>query len=631
MLGDDLITTNQIIYSNNDTAVKPILNKTTEYNFFISSNSRDVSLYPTASEFTICLPDPLNNIISLKMCNISVIRNTDIIPRYNLLEWEYLDTHDHIPIESINTIKKIDKYFKLIRVLYGYTRTPIPVEKGILFSFKSNCIIIQLLGSDDAGYYDLFKLLNPCIYPLKVRFISVDSEIEFSCMVKDIQEFDTSGGEKLKKIYKLFIQGDYQNTSFQNCVENQGHILMYIYNPVTEATTKYIPSYYSNNNYLIDYDDLLRNPKIHNHVIFGVDTPIDLKEFLSQRYLKTPKINITDLPMIDIPKPSKRSIFIAADSLLSCKKCIEESICEYNNRIYVWKCDFEDYLLISHYQILDINPVIIGTKNFITHDDLTEFSVIRIQNAYYSIRKEVDNKYYFYNYRNAPLIKPILLLQPCLMKDGNSSFFTNLGVSNNTLDMETSVWDNFNYSPPIAVEKIFISGLSNNLILQTASCKGLLLGDRVSINNLKIKNTGVLYENIPKFIGGLNIINDNLVFITINLGTFYMDEYNLNDITEIGQGGNLRKIIPFKEPRDKELYVTIPACNYIKTLNNTVVPKVFSILNKDSDFIGGEFKAKPPLKNLYELDIALLYKDGSRATDVEVVNFAFEITQSNTR
>ena len=636
MVGDDLITTNQIVYTNTNTEVpNPSLkNNTTVHNFFISSNNRDVNLYPKAAAFTTHLVDPLTNIISIKLCNISVNRKSDVISKRHILEWKYLNTATRdIPIELIHTIEKIDAYFKLIRVLYGYTRVPVPVEKGILFSFKPNYITIQLLGSGDQGYYDLFKLIDRDTFPLRVRFVSVDKEIEFSCMVDNIEEFDNSTGGLLKKMYKLTLQGDTAcGRPFQQCVENQGHILMYIYNPITEAIAQYIPSYYSRDNYLIDYDTLLRNPNIHNSVIFGEKIQINLETFLSPHYLNIPLIDVVELPLIDLPRPGKQSLFINVDTLLSCKKCIEDFICYYENREFVWKCDFKNYLVLSHYQVLGVVPETIGNRSFINHPDVTDFNVIRVQNSYYSIRRDlVSGRYYFYNYSNIPMVKPILLLSPCTVTPATETFFTTLGIDTGSPGTETSVWNNFKYSPEIAVEKTFIYGLSNNLIIQTNSFGDLRLGDRVSLSNLGVKNHGVLCENIPKFITNIKVIDDLTVFMTINLGSFYMGSSVGGDLLQIGEGGYLRKIIPFRKPQISNLYITMPDCNYIETLNNRTLHKVFAILNSKNDLVGGIFKTPTPLKNLHDLKITVLQKDGSVASDVTEANFVFEITQSHTR
>ena len=75
----------------------------------------------------------------------------------------------------------------------------------------------------------------------------------------------------------------------------------------------------------------------------------------------------------------------------------------------------------------------------------------------------------------------------------------------------------------------------------------------------------------------------------------------------------------------------MPDCNYIETLNNRTLHKVFAILNSKNDLVGGIFKTPTPLKNLHDLKITVLQKDGSVASDVTEANFVFEITQSHTR
>jgi len=358
-MNEDLLTTNGIINLDKQSELIVDFDESKEYKFFISSEYRDTLKFPNPSEFVIQLENDLSRINNLKLLEIEINKYKTLFNKPYIFEWEYPENEKLIPIEDINSIEKIDDKFKLNRVLYGYTKSFDTNNTAILFTFTSPEIIIISLFGDGAKYHDLYKVIIPSTLPISITFTSLDSDISYSYTLKDIELYDIPDGQSIKKAYKLTVIPDNLTTCkpFNNCFNNNGHILMYIHNKINHEMDSYIPSNYKKQNRLIIYDKLLKNPVIHNNLIFGTNIDYKIEYFLLEKYKNIKPIEIDSIPCIDKPKYNKFSVFIeSGDTLEICSEKLQNKKIIYKDRQYYWRIKAKPYIILEHYQILNTNP-----------------------------------------------------------------------------------------------------------------------------------------------------------------------------------------------------------------------------------------------------------------------------------
>ena len=75
---EDLLTTNQIINSNQKSELIVPMNNSLTYKFFISSDNRNIDLYPNSAKFSIDLPIEINNISEIELLDINIKNKTNI-------------------------------------------------------------------------------------------------------------------------------------------------------------------------------------------------------------------------------------------------------------------------------------------------------------------------------------------------------------------------------------------------------------------------------------------------------------------------------------------------------------------------------------------------------------------------
>ena len=213
-MNEDLLTTNQIINSNNKSElIVPINNNTLEYNFFISSDNRNIDIYPYSGKFSIDLPIEITNVSDITLTDINIIKRKHVFSKYNILEWKYKNDDDFIPVEKINTLEKIDDYFNLNKILYGYTKAFETKDSSILFNFKyDNIIHLSLFGEDKAVSYNLFNIINlnnnnntgNNHKPIRIVFRSINGDLRYIYTLKNIREISVDD-PRMKKLYILNV------------------------------------------------------------------------------------------------------------------------------------------------------------------------------------------------------------------------------------------------------------------------------------------------------------------------------------------------------------------------------------------------------------------------------------------
>jgi len=633
-MNEDLLTTNQIINSNKKYELIVPTTNTIKYKFFISSDNRDFNIHPYAGNFSINLPIEITNVSDIKLLDIN-IKKKYVFNKYNILEWQYNNTPD-IPIEEINSIAKIDKYFNLTRVLYGYTKQFETNGNNILFNFKSNNEIhIALFGEGKADNYNLLKAItltdtnsrSTTSDPVRILFRSINGEQIYKYTINSISQF-TPENSNMKKVYILKVNAfDDYNKPFNNYFEKNGHILMYIYHPITPEISKYIPIKYNNDGYLGDYIKLLKNPTIYNNAIFDikVDYP-NLSDILEQEIVIS-NTEIDELLNIDIPKNNKFSTYINDISTLKeCKTMIETVNIIHNFNYYTWKFTYNTNIRLEHFRVLTVTLTYNLNKVFINNNELDEHDVIYYNDKYYSLYRDSDKNLFYYN---KPSIKKsitvnINVVSNCTVTENSTIFFRTLQINNTGFG---SNWNNFTISKKVPIHKIFVYGIHNQIVLKVSTIGDFTVGDKIVIRDSNIKNKGVLQDNIPKFISKIQAIKDGYL-VTIDLDTFFVGNNKNKEFYEYGSGGYIAKIA---NPRELvytgDIYFNLKNCNYIDILNNSDISKVFSVINKNNNIIGGQFQTETYIKNLEKLDIDLVKTNNKPYLCIDTVSMLLEITK----
>ena len=616
---EDLLTTNQIINSNKESELIVPLYNTLKYKFFISSNTRDKHKFPLASKFSADLPFEITNICNINLLDINIKKKTSVFKKNNIFEWEYPNKNIQIPIEQINTIEKINNYFNLNKVLYGYTKAFDTNECSILFTFKSNNIIqISLFGNDKAETYDLFKIIkvkNPCI---KLSFMSITGDLKYDYILKSISEININDS-KMKKVYNLnVISEKIYMQPFSNYFNNKGNILMCIYHSIVDDISSNIPLKYHNKEnklFLMDYHKILTNSNINNDYVFGKRCIIP--EFT----IKKQDIKVENLLNIDPPKNNQFRILLNdVTSFKECKKKLEKEII-YNDCKYIWKFTYSDQIVLEHFKILNYKLIKLNNRIYIDKGaNLNKDDILCIKNRYYSVRIDDNNKPYFYTNNDNVFKDPIYLLTECILTKNSRKFLDSLQISYQKKD---SSWNNFTISEKNPINKIFVYGINNSIVVETNSIDNLNIGDKVVIRDAEIENKGILKDNIPKFI--FNICKKKTKYlITIYLEGFFIGNNKIPEFYEYGNGGYLSKVINPNSIHDENIYLNLANCNYINVLNNPKIIKTFAIINKDNNISGGKFTTKKLLKSLFKLNINLL-KDDNTYIDIENVSIVLEV------
>ena len=634
---EDLLTTNQIINSNQKSELIVPMNNSLKYKLFISSDNRDMDEYPDSAKFSIPLPIEINNVSDITLSDINIKKKTTIFNKYNIFEWEYIDDRVDIPIEKINNVENIDAYFNLNKVLYGYTKPFETKECSILFNFKSeNLIHIALFGDELGNPYDLLKVIQINKTPsqqggalIRLSFRSITGDLVYNYTLNSIEEFNNYHDHKMKKMYILNVTpgGSYKKP-FNNYFEKSGHILMYIYHPIHAEISRYIPLKYKSEGYLINYDTLLKNPTIHNDDIFGIKCNlIDISGDLKKKYSSL-DFSVDELLTIDIPKNNSFSVFITdIKALEECKTKIENTRIIFNAQRYIWRFTYKENIVLEHFKVVNVTLTYKSNRAYINNNELKKYDILYTGTAYNTLYMDEDNNLFYYvnmHSDKTPQTATLYILSECIITENTKKLFNSLKIH---YTKNGSNWNNFNLSKKTPINKLFVYGVNKYIVIEVDAINNLNIGDKVVIRGADIENKGILHDSIPKFISKLSKKKDKYL-LTIDLGTFFVGNDETAEFYEYGVGGYISKIIdPAPLLYDGEIYLNLKSCNYIDVLNSSLPNKVFAIINKNNNIIGGRFKTETFIKNLEKIDIDLLKSNNCNCLDIEHVSMILEITK----
>ena len=636
-MNEDLLTTNQIINSNLKSELVVPIKNTLQYKFFISSANRDINMYPAAANFSIKLPIEITNVSDITLTDINIKRKAKIFNQYDILEWGYSNDIDHIPLEKINNIEKIDNHFNLNKVLYGYTKSFKTKGCCILFNFKSaNIIHLSLFGDDESDTYNLFNTItiddlapDDSIHkPINITFRAIDENIVYNYTLNSITQINTND-PKMKKVYILnVISSENYIKPFNNYFTKSGHILMYVYHPIDDEISKYIPVKYKNNGYLRDYEKLLKNPTIHNNDVFGVKSNlINMSDVLGGKDILIDS-EIDELLNIDRPDNNIFSIYVNdVQTLEECKMKIQTINTAYNFNNYIWKFTYKESILLEHFKTLRVTLTYKSNKVYINTNELQIGDIVYINNKYYSLYRDENKNLFYYTNSHTPAAggnRELCVLSNCIITENTKKFFNSMKIN---YIKSGSNWNNFNISKKVPITKLFVYGIHNQVVLELHTLDGFNIGDKVVIRNSRIENKGILHDNIPKFISKI-YKREHTYLVTIDLDTFFVGDNETNEFYEYGSGGYIAKILEPKSLSYKgDIYFNLKHCNYIDILNSSDIRKVFSIINKNNNIIGGKFQTNTFIKNLEKINIDLLKTDNKPCSDIDYVSMILTITK----
>lgn len=636
-MNEDLLTTNQIINSNQQSElIVPLHDNTLLYKFFISSDNRDINTYPSCANFSMDLPIEITNVSNIKLTNINIKNRRHIFDKYNVFEWEYIHDHDEIPIEKINTIEKIDTYFNLNKVLYGYTKSFKPEDCSILFNFKSkNVIQLSLFGDDNGDNYNIFNIINVDISksdaapptPIRIIFRSIKGGTEYIYTLIDIKEVVTNDAF-MKRVYILNVTPeDNYSKPFSNYFDKSGHILMYIYHPIQDNICKYIPMKYIADGYLKDYNKLIKNPIIHNNKVFGgMSVETSMASIVGGKDILTDTV-VDELLNIGIPKNNTRSIYINnVQTMEECKTKIETVKSYYNSRNYIWKFSYNDGVLLEHFEVVTVRLTYESNKIFINNTNFCPGDIIYVNSRYHALYADEYNNLFYYKISadDTHESTEIYVLSKCNITNNTKKFFDSLKINYSKYG---SNWNNYNISNKESIHKLFVYGIHNQVVLEVKTLNGYKVGDKVVIRDSNIENRGILNDNIPKFISKVYKKSDSYL-LTIDLGTVFVGNKEIKEFYEYGNGGYIGKIIePEPLVHEGDIYFNLKNCNYMDILNNFKIRKIFAITNKNNNIIGGDFKTTTFIKNLEKIDIDLVDINNESCSDIDYVSMVLEITK----
>ena len=609
---DDLLITNKIINQNSESGLIIPMKKNERYTFFISSENRNKKKYPSLDSYSFKLLNPIKNIKVVKLLDAHISYMSAVNNSY-ILDWVY-KKDKIIPFEKINSIDKINKYFNLSHILYGYTNGFDKNIPSILFNFKDKQTITISLFSDSLIKCDIFNVIDKN-FPKLIKFISLEHNIIYECMLNNIEEFTDFQDTNLKNVYKLSVEPlTYKKTPFNTCSKNWGHILMYIYNPISKTILRFIPDncyyLYKKKYFLKDLNSLIKTPEINNNEVFNINSEkLDILDILNNRYPELVKYTIYD---IDIPI-EKNTIYINnITGINNLIKQIEEIVTINNNNHFTWKFDNRDNrLLLQHFQIckntlLAKDPT--SYKIFIDLD-LNTNDLIMIDNNYHLIYKNNLKPYFIANgcISNERTYKDVLVVTECVITSPSLTRDFHLNYSH-------KCYNNFKIIDSLDIIDGFLYNTSDYIVVKTKTRNSFKIGDIVVFS----KENNALHNCSMKYIKHIEEKKD-CVFITISLG--YILENNKKGFIKYDLKGEINKISykPWSYT-NHDLILKIDSLNYIDILTDNTKDKAFAIINNTKVYGGdSHFETLTKLENI---NISF---EGRRAINIKKSSLVFEV------
>lgn len=607
---DDLLVTNKIINQNSESGLIIPGRKNEMYTFFISSENRNKEKYPSANNYSFKLLNPIKNIKVVKLVD-TYISYTTVINNSYILDWNY-ERNKIIPFEKINSIEKINKYFNLSHILYGYTNGFDKNNPSILFNFKDEQTITISLFADSSINCNIFNVIDKN-FPKLIKFISLEYNIIYECMLNNIEELTIFDDINLKNVYKLSVEPTiYKKTPFNTCSKNWGHVFMYIYNPINKTNLRFIPEecYYLYNKkyFLKDVNSLIKTPEINNNQVFNINIEIPYN-ILNNRHSNMVKYNIYD---VDIPIEKNTKYINNITGLNNLIKQIEDIVVINNNKTFIWKFDNRDNrLLLQHFQICK-NTLIkkdpISYKIFIELD-LNTNDLILIDNNYHLIYKDGLKPYFIANdyIFNGIIHKDVFVLTECLITSESL-------IKDFHLNYSHKCYNNFKIIDSLDIIEGYLYNTNDYIIVKTKTRNSFKIGDAVMFS----KENKTLHNCSMKYIKHIEEKKD-AVFITISLG--YILENNKNGFLKFDLRGSINKISykPWNYT-DHDLILKIDKINYIDILTDNTKDKAFAIIN-NTTASGGDCHFEN-LTKLEDINISFM---GNRANNIKSNSFVFQI------
>ena len=377
-----------------------------------------------------------------------------------------------------------------------------------------------------------------------LSFRSISGDMVYNYTLNSISEFNNDTDPKMKKVYILNVTPEKPYVKqFNNYFENSVHVLMYIYHPINKAISEYIPARYKNKNHLINYDRLLKNPSIHNNDIFGTKCNlIDISGHLKKKY-NSIDFSVDELLNIDIPKTNIFSIYINdIQTLEEFKIKIENISTNHKGFPYIWKFSYKKNIILEHFKVLNVTLTYKSNKVYLNSNELKQYDIIYVDSKYYSISIDKDSNLFYYDanlHSDRSFITDIYILSQCIITENTRKLFNSLKIK---YIKEGLCWNNFNISKKTPINKLFVYGINNHIVLELATIDNLNIGDQIVIRDVNIENRGILHDNIPKFISKISKKKDKYL-VTIDLDTFFVGNDETKEFYEYGNGGYISKII----------------------------------------------------------------------------------------
>ena len=630
-MNEDLLDTNKIIDSENTSELLIKMKNRNTNRYFFSSNFREKSKYPSVSDFSIHFMNEINNISSIKLSNLNISLKKNNLNKNYIFRWSY-SKQKPIPAEKINTIQKIDNYFKLINVLFGYTK-PFDIQKPSIFiNFKNATTILLSFFSNGDSVNNLDLLINNL--PVKLSFVSIDYKNIFNCYVKSIELIDNITDPRLRKMYKLNIISKHNYTKpFLDCFKNNGRILIYIYNFINDNIINYIPSRYRyfskviNKYFLVNYSEILKNPCIKNNLLFCNNyTPTNIHEVLLLKYINSEQIIFQETINIDLPDNNCfTSIISELETFSDCKKQLEENIYFYGGEQFIWKFNSNKNIInMGHYKKIEAKIISIENSNKIQikNNSIKKHDIVLINDKHFNINEDINGKFFYYDkfqIENTEYVKEILIAKPVYIEKQNAGLLRDLDIKYE--DKADWFFTNYNTSHKIKIEQSFTYGYGNIITILISELQLLCLGDKlrfISNNPLFGKYTkGTIIDITHK---------EQMKVLIVDLGSLYIGDVGINEYKSYELVGHIFKIDNPNEVDDNLMYVKVPNCNTINIINNPLLREVFGVIN-NGNIIGCETEINNCPKKIDKFSIKLVNNKNICVKNIKEINFILDIEQ----
>ena len=610
-MNEDLLLTNKIINQNTESRLT-ISNKNTRiHTFFINSENRDKGTFPSPYKYECELPYKMKDIHSVKLIDFD-IKHKPKLHNSHILDWRY-NENSTISYENINTIEKINTHFNLTTILYGFTKGFDKETPSILFSFKNrNTILISIFAKNKS--YDLFDL-SAVAFPKIIKFVSLEHNIEYSCILVGLEEKKIEGDIRLKKVYTLEVEPfEYISTPFGVCTDKLGHILLYIYNPINTEILSFIPkesiSSFKNYYFLKEYNFLIRHPVIVNNNIFN--TNVDYN-FVYPLLLKKPLIDIKNPDIYDIDIPVKKCCLHTGyiKDIQSLKDSIEKHTTFYDKNWFRWKLQIHNKRLsLEHYKLYENVSLKrdTHTNKIIIDVDIKKNSLIYIDGTYNLVYTNNSIVYFYNNNYIQSSVKNILVLENCYIDSIELLETINMTKSHKS-------FNNFKVIDSIQISEAYIYNTTDTIIIKTKNINSFSIGDEVIFT----EENKLLYNPSFKYITKISNKN-NYFFITICIG--YILENECEGFKQLDVSGYLEKITYISEEESGELFLKIDKLDYIDILTNNTKHKTFAIIR--DNFSGGTFSSS----NILDLEKLSIELYGKNRNNIQENSMILEIESS---